>query len=232
MSIIFFASCNKNVLINESSNLNAKQIYLNSIKYTANKKYNKAIKNLLLLNIIYPYNRFVEKSKLAIIFCYYKDAKLDLAIFNIKNIFLKHPSYKETDYVQYLRGLIYYDKYVNWYLKYLPFDYIHKDTSYAKKSFLAFKHVLTNYPNSKYALNSLQRLLFLKNRMIKYEIAIAAFYIKKHAYLSAINKLNFVVKHFYKNKNLYNSLKMLIFTYHRSQLPNLSQEVKLILKIN
>ena len=230
--IIFFVSCNKNILLKKNNNLNSKQIYLKSIQYTINKSYNRAIRNLLLLNIIYPYNKFAKKSKLAIIFCYYKSYKLDLAIFNIKNLFLKYPNCKKIDYIYYLKGLVYYDKYVNWYLKYLPFEYINKDISYARKSFLSFQHILNLYPESKYVLNSLQRLLFLKSKMIKYEISIAKFYLKKKAYLSAANRLNFILKNFYKNEHLNKALKMLLYSYNNSKLFYLSKEIKIMLRIN
>merc|ERR1712224_889655 len=123
--------------------------------------YKDSIKNLLLLNSLYPNSNFIEKSKIAIIFCYYKESKLDLALFHINRILKYNTYYNKIDYVYYLKGLIYYDMYIIWYLKYLPINYLNKDITYAKKSFLAFKYIINNYIDSKYILNSIERIIFL-----------------------------------------------------------------------
>ena len=68
--------------------------------------------------------------------------------------------------------------------------------------------------------------------MIQYELSIVEFYLKKHAYLSAINRINFIIKNYHKNDNLNKSLKILDFLYKQSYFIDMSNEIKIILKIN
>ena len=78
----------------------------------------------------------------------------------------------------------------------------------------------------------MHRIIFLRSTLIKYEISIAEFYIKKRAYLSSIKRCNFIIKNFYKNQNLYKTLKILILSYKKCNLFNLNNEIQIILKLN
>ena len=206
-------------------------IYNNSVKFARGGFYEQSIKNLILLNNLYPSSNLIKKSKLTIIFCYYKRLHFDLALFQIKQLKLTYPKYKK-DFILYITGIIYYDKYTISYLRNFPINYIYKDIRFAKKSFSYFKDLIEKCCYSHYLLNSMQRIIFLKQNMLQYEISKSEYYIKKKAYLSAINRSNFIIKNYDKNKNLTKVLKILLHAYKKSYLFNLEKEVTIIIKIN
>ena len=230
--LAFFFSFEKNIQhVYCQNNTFAKDLYIKSIKYAKKQSYEYSIKNILLLDSLYPYETNSKKVHLVIIYCYYKTKKYDLSLFQISTFLNLNPNYKK-DYIFYIKGLVYYDQYVNWYLKYFPINNITNDISFAKKSFLSFKYIIKNFSYSKYALDSIQRIIFLKNKMIKYEISISKYYLKKQAYLSAVNRANFIIKNYNKSDNLFPALKILLISYHKSHLINLYKEVKIMTKIN
>ena len=107
--LFFFTSCkNDYVFFINKENLYVNKIYKNSVKYAKEGNYKKSIKNFLLLETLYPYNKFSRKSKLVTIFCYYKNKNYDLALFNIENFSLQYPIYK-VDFILYIKSLVYYD---------------------------------------------------------------------------------------------------------------------------
>ena len=48
---------------------------------------------------------------------------------------------------------------------------------------------MRSYPNSKFASDAKQRMLFLHNRLAKYELSVAEFYTKRGAYVAVVNRV-------------------------------------------
>ena len=58
----------------------------------------------------------------------------------------------------------------------------------ARKSFDAFGRVVQQYPQSEYAPDAHQRMVYLRNRLAEYEIHVAGYYMRRGAYVAAINR--------------------------------------------
>ncbi len=58
-------------------------------------------------------------------------------------------------------------------------DLTQRPPSTARKSFAAFKTVVEQYPKSEYAHDSLQRMVYLRDRLASYEVHVARYYYKR-----------------------------------------------------
>ena len=58
----------------------------------------------------------------------------------------------------------------------------------ARKAFAAFNTVVEQYPKSDYAHDSLQRMVYLRNRLAEYEVHVARYYFKRGAYIAAAQR--------------------------------------------
>ena len=66
----------------------------------------------------------------------------------------------------------------------------------ARKSFQAFQTLLQRFPNSEYADDSRQRMIFLRNRLASYEVYVAEYYLKRGAYVGAINRAKYTIENY------------------------------------
>jgi outer membrane protein assembly factor BamD len=57
-----------------------------------------------------------------------------------------------------------------------------------KESFAAFKELVAKFPESRYAQDATDRMLYLTNALGKYEVNVARYYYNRGAYVAAINR--------------------------------------------
>jgi len=62
------------------------------------------------------------------------------------------------------------------------------------KSLNYFQIIEAKYPNSKYAKDAKLKVLYLRNRLAENELAVAKFYLKKNASVSAIKRFKVILK--------------------------------------
>jgi outer membrane protein assembly factor BamD len=72
-------------------------------------------------------------------------------------------------------------------------DQARRPPASALKSIAAFNTVVTQFPKSDYAHDSLRRLVYLRNRLAEYEVNVARYYIKRGAYLAAAQRAQGVI---------------------------------------
>ena len=110
-------------------------------------------------------------------------------------------------------------------------DMTHKrDLSRAKESFDDLSEFLTRYPESEYAGNAKQRMVYLRNLIAKQEIYIAESYIERKAYVAAVNRANYVIKHMSRTPEVVKALEISIIAYKELGKNDLAKEAEDVLK--
>ena len=71
-----------------------------------------------------------------------------------------------------------------------------------RQAFRDFSELLLRFPDSNYAADSQKRMISIRNRLAAYELHAARYYIKRQAYLAAVNRAAQVVKEFPSTPNL------------------------------
>jgi len=67
-------------------------------------------------------------------------------------------------------------------------DLSQRSPSNARKSFDAFRTVVEQYPKSEYAFDARERMIFLRNRLADYDVAVARYYMRRTAYVAAAQR--------------------------------------------
>jgi outer membrane protein assembly factor BamD len=57
-----------------------------------------------------------------------------------------------------------------------------------------FAELARKFPNSKYAEDARQRMLFLHNSLAAYEVNVADYYLRRGAYVAAVNRAKYVLE--------------------------------------
>lgn len=194
--------------------------------------YTKAVEVLEALDSRYPFGPYSNQVQLDLIYAYYKNADTAQAIANIDRFIRLNPAHPDIDYVFYMRGLTNMQADYNFFQSVLQMDRFDRDPAYARQAFADLKRVLVNYPNSKYAADARSRLIYLKDRLSRYDLAVADFYMRRKAWLSAANRGKYLLETYPDTQAVQPALEIMIQAYDKLQMPTLAEHARQVLATN
>lgn len=194
--------------------------------------FNRATEVLSTLDSRYPFGPLSHQVQLDLIYSYYKAGKVDQAIATIDRFIRLNPNHSDVDYAIYMRGLTNMDSDKHLFQDLAGIDRSDRDPAKYREAFEDFRKVLEKYPESKYAADSHKRMLYIKNRLAKYELAIARYYMKRQAYVAAANRGKYVVEYFSDSPQLQEALEIMVESYDQLGLDELKNNALKTLKLN
>jgi len=216
----------------ETVNWSASRFYSEAKKELNAGNYDTAIDYYERLQARYPFGRYAQQAQLEIIYAHYKAGESDLAIASADRFIQTHPRHPYVDYAHYLKGLTNYDRGVGLVEKLLPNDPTQTDSSNATQAFNDFAELVQKFPNSTYADDARQRMIFLRNNLAAYEIHVADFYMRRKAYLAAANRAQYVVENYPSTPAVTDALAVMSKAYLNLELPDLADDSYRVLQLN
>ncbi|URJ25260.1 outer membrane protein assembly factor BamD [Candidatus Blochmannia ocreatus (nom. nud.)] len=209
-------------------------IYKSAKKKMLNSDYKGAIQDLIILKNLNLFNPCPQQIYLDLIYSYFKINNLKLANNYAENFLQLYLNNEHYDYILYMYGVInmYLDRNRGTLIKYLNIDWFDRDPRYAKIAFSAFAELIRQYPNSQYSFDAHARLIFLKNRIAQYELAVVKFYFKRHAYISVISRVEKMLYNFSDTKATREALPYMLYAYKSIHLLDLADKLEKIMFIN
>ncbi|WP_144395506.1 outer membrane protein assembly factor BamD [Pleionea sediminis] len=194
--------------------------------------YQTAIRTLEQLDSLYPFGPYSHQAQLSLIYAYYKSRNSASAIAAAERFIRQNPNHENVDYAYYMKGLINFTSEVGFFKELLSADLSQRDASTARQAFSDFAELLRKYPSSKYAKDAQQRMIFLRNRLARYELHVAQYYMKRNAYIAAANRAQYVVENYPKTDSVPDALLVMATAYDILELKDLSDKAKNLLKLN
>ena len=127
-------------------------------------------------------------------YAYWKDNEVASALAACDRFIKLHPNHPNVDYVYYLKGLINFNEDLGLLGQISQQDMTERDPKGARESFEAFRELVTKFPDSKYTPDAVMRMKYLVNALVSLEVHVARYYMKRGAYLAAINRAQYAVK--------------------------------------
>ncbi len=84
-----------------------------------------------------------------------------------------------------------------------------RDRGAARDSYNEFAQLTSRYPNSRYAPDAKQRMIYLRNLLAAYEIHVADYYLTRQAYVAAANRGRYVVENFQETPSVGDGLAVM-----------------------
>lgn len=194
--------------------------------------YSRAITSLSDLESRYPFGPLSRQVQLDLIFAYYKSGQLSQALPNIDRFIKLNPNHPQLDYVHYMRGLVNMETGGNAFQEFFGIDSADKDMVATRDAFNDFKTLITRYPNSKYNDDAKQRMAQLLDKLARHEIIIASYYMRRNAYVAAINRCKYVLEYYQQSSALKPALEILVEAYDKLGLVELKAEAEQVLAAN
>ena len=224
------AACSSKEVLDE--NLSEAELYQQAQTDLDNGSYTSAVTKLKALESRYPFGRYAEQSQLELIYANYKNAEPEAARSSAERFIRLHPQHPNVDYAYYLKGLASFDQDRGIVARFLPLDMTKRDPGAARDSYNEFAQLTSRYPNSRYAPDSKQRMIYLRNLLASYEIHVAHYYLTRQAYVAAANRGRYVVENFQETPSVGDGLAVMVEAYQRLTLDDLAATSLETLKLN
>jgi outer membrane protein assembly factor BamD len=216
----------------ETAGYTAKELYDEAQSAIQSAEFETAVKHLESLEARYPFSPYAKQAQLEIAYAYYKYDELDKATSAIERFERLHPRDSHLDYVYYLKGLINFNRGQGLLDTWFPREPARHDPAVLKQSFNDFATLVKRYPNSEYAGDAYQRMIYLRNQMAEKEILIAEFYVKRKSWLSAANRAKAVIRRYPRTIWTKRALEIMLQSYKELGLKDLARDTQRVIDYN
>ena len=207
-------------------------LYLEAQRSLENGDYTAAINRLETLESHFPFGRYAEQAQLELIYANFMRTDYDTAILAAERFINLHPQHQNADYAYYMKGLSNFQRDRGFFDKLLGTPEPLRDVSSARSAFAQFEELLTKFPKSTYARDAQHRMHYLRNVLAEAELNIAYFYLRRDAWVSAINRAREVIEHYPKSEVVPHALVVLVEANHKLGLKDASNDSLEILSLN
>ena len=196
------------------------------------KDYELALKLYEAIESRFPYGRYAQQAQMEIAYTHYKYEEPEAAIAACDRFIRLHPRHPNVDYMYYLKGLVNFEKDRGFLDRYLPQDPSQRDPGSARQSFFDFAEMVRKFPESKYAKDAVARMRYLRNNLAQYEVNVADYYMRRGAYVAAVNRAKYVVENYPNTPARDNALGVMALAYKIMKMDDLSNDALRVLSIN
>ncbi|RDH40715.1 MAG: outer membrane protein assembly factor BamD [Candidatus Aquirickettsiella gammari] len=208
------------------------QVYQNAKTSLLDHNYSQAIKAYEALDVLYPFNRYSEQAQLELIYCSYQDGDSPSAKVAAERFIHLYPNSVHSDYAYYMQAVSDMDQDRGWYLRYIPIDLSLRYPGTMRLGYHEFAELINRYPNSRYAPDARQRMVYLRNLFASYELHIADYYFRRKAYVAAANRANEIIHHYQGAPEVQKALVIMIKAYRILGLEELARQSLAVFRLN
>ena len=217
--------------LDETKGWQADRIYAEGAQKMQDKDYDKAIGYFQKLESRFPHGVYATQAQLEIAYAYFKKSDPVSCVAAVDRFIKLHPNHPNVDYAYYLKGLATFNE-RGVIEKYTAQEISDRDPKTLKLSFAAFKELTDRYPKSRYFKDATQRMVYLVNTLSQHEMHVARYYMKRQAYLAALNRAKYVLEYYPNSISVEEALVISISAYDYMDLQDLKQDSMRILKTN
>jgi len=216
----------------ETIGWSANKLYTSAKEAMSEGGYTQAIKYFEKLESRYPYGRFAQQAQIDIAYSYWKDNEIPSAIAACDRFIKLHPNHPNVDYVYYLRGLVNFNEDLGLLAVVSQQDMTERDPKGARESFDSFKELVTRFPDSKYTPDAILRMKYLVNALALLEVHVARYYMKRNAYVAAVNRAQYALKNYPEAPATEEALFIMVKAYDLMGMNDLRDDSERIMRKN
>jgi outer membrane protein assembly factor BamD len=180
----------------------------------------------------YPYGPYTEQALIEQAYAEYKSGKHDDAVSTIDRFIRTYPTHKNIAYLYYLRGLSNMARNTVFLSKAFKLDMSNRDLQSPQQAYNDFSTVATRYPNSKYAADARQRMVFLRNEFARFELTSGLYYLRRGAWVAAADRGTYLLETYPQSEYQNDAVALLAESYTRMGNTALAADARRVLEQN
>jgi len=231
IAILAIAGCGLlPAVVDETANLSVEQLYKQAHDAMVEGNYTRAIKLFETLEARYPYGRFAQQAILELAYANYRVGETAAAVAASDRFIRTFPNNQNVDYAYYLKGLVHFreDQGLLGYV--YEVDLAEREPKGMRESFVAFKELVAKFPDSRYAQDATDRMVYLTNALARYEVNVARYYFNRGAYVAAVNRAQAAIVGYPRTAASESALDILARSYDKLGLVQLRDDTLGILR--
>ena len=226
--LLFLAlvSCSKKIEVEQikevSVDLQMIEAYEEGMKQLNEGQSLIAVKKFNEAELLFPQSKWAPRSALMSAYAYYDYSFYNDAIDEVDRFLKTYPNSKRKDYAHYLKAMSFYNQIVD----------EKKDLGPIIEAKQSFQFIITEYPESEYAMDASFKLELIEEILAAKEMHIGRFYLKKEKWIPAINRFKKVIKDYDRSIYAEEALHRLVEVHYRIGLLEESKKYAILLGYN
>ena len=216
----------------KNEGLPVSQLYDRAHEQMEQGRWSSASETFTRLIAQYPYGAYTEQALMEQAYAEYKAGKHDDAVSSIDRFIRTYPTHKNIAYLYYLRGLSNMARNTVFLSKAFKLDMSNRDLQSPQQSYNDFSTVATRYPNSAYAADARQRMVFLRNEFARFELNAGLYYLGRDAWIAAADRGIYLLETYPQSEYQNDAVALLAESYTRMGNTALAADARRVLEQN
>ena len=181
----------------------------------AGKKFSEA-------ELLYPQSIWAPRAVLMSAYGYFSQGYYNDAINDLERFLIKYKNHPQSDYAYYLLALSHYDQIID----------EKKDLNEIIQAKKYFEIVISDYPDTEYAQDSIYKMEYITEIMASKEMYLARYYVQRQKWIPAINRFKKVVNDYETTIYIEEALHRLVELHYKIGLVEEAEKYALLLGYN
>lgn len=224
------AACSSSPKDDPNSQANLDKLYAEAKDDLASGSFDRAIKTLERVEGRAAGTVLGQQAQLDLAWAYHRSGERAQAVTTLERFIKLNPSSPALDYAIYMKGLVNFNEDLGLFGKLASQDIAERDQQAARDALLAFRQVLEQFPDSKYAPDAAVRVDYITNTLAMYEVHVARYYYNRTAYVAAANRAQRAVQEFPNAPATEEALYLMTQSYDKLGLRPLRDDAQRVLQ--
>ncbi|MGI9248598.1 MAG: outer membrane protein assembly factor BamD [Woeseiaceae bacterium] len=211
---------------------NITEAYEKAQVYVARGNYRRGVQIFEAIQARFPFSDLSRQIQLELMYAYYKGGQVEQAVDAAETFMRENPIHPRVDYALYIQGLSYFDDDPGLLERWFRKDTTKRPPKEIELAYSSLRRLVERFPASEYAPDAEQRMLYIKNRLAEYENHVADYYLRRGAYVAALNRARAALEQFNGAEGNAKSLRIMAAAYDNLGMTELAADTRKVLVAN
>ena len=193
------------------------------------KNYRKGIQIFEAIQARFPFSDLSRQIQLELLYAYFKSGQHEQAAETADTFIRENPTHPRVDYALYIKALSYYEKDAGILERWFKRDVTKRPPTDVDLAYTTLRRLVERYPTSEYSADAEQRMIAIKERMSAYENHVADYYLRRGAFVAAVNRAKSALEEYNGASGNAESLKIMAEAYDNLGMADLAADARRVL---
>ena len=224
--------CGTKEEVDPTADWSVEQFYAEARKELAKENYLTAIEYYETLESRFPFGKYATQAQIDVAYAYFKFDEPDSAITAIDRFIKLHPRHESVDYAYYLKGVVNFERGGTILDILRERDKSKFDRNLLMTAYNDFKLLVQRFPESKYAADARQRMIYLRDELARSDYDIANFYATREAWVAVANRTRYILQNYQGASVIRSTLELQLQAYRALGMDELARDTERIIELN
>lgn len=211
---------------------NITEAYAKAQESIARSNYRRGIQIFEAIQARFPFSDLSRQIQLELMYAYYKSGQTEQAIDAAETFMRENPIHPRVDYALYIQGLCYFEDDPGILERLFRKDTTNRPPKELERAYASLRRLVERFPASEYAPDAEQRMLYIKNRLADYENHVADYYLRRGAYVAALNRAKAALEQYNGAAGNARSLQIMAAAYENLGMMDLAADTQKVIAEN